>query len=264
MGSPVHISKTVMNLVSNAFEAMPNGGKVNISTENKYIDVPIKGYDEVKEGDYVVLTISDTGVGISPDDREKIFEPFYTKKVMGRSGTGLGMAVVWGTIKDHNGYIDIESREREGTTFRLYFPITREHPAKHESEFAVDDYFGKGESILVVDDMKEQREIAKAMLEQLGYQVSTVSSGEQAVEFLKKNKVDLLILDMIMDPGIDGLDTYRQVLEISPEQKAILTSGFSETERVKEALRLGTRKYIKKPYSLKMIGIAVKEELKNA
>jgi PAS domain S-box-containing protein len=107
-GSPVHLSKTMMNLLYNAAESMPDGGKVFISLENKYVDRPISGYDAVDEGDYVVLTVSDTGIGIAPENMERIFEPFYTKKVMGRSGTGLGMAVVWGTVKDHNGYIDIQ------------------------------------------------------------------------------------------------------------------------------------------------------------
>jgi len=109
MGSPVHLSKTIMNLVSNAAEAMPNGGKIRISTENRYIDKSLKGYDAVDEGDYATLTVTDTGIGISPEDIERIFEPFYTKKTMGRSGTGLGTAVVWGTVKDHNGYIDVQS-----------------------------------------------------------------------------------------------------------------------------------------------------------
>ena len=125
LGSSIHLSKTVMNLVSNAAEAMLEGGTLSISTENRYIDRPIGGYNNVKEGDYVVLIISDTGMGISPDDINKIFEPFYTKKKMGRSGTGLGMAVVWGTVKDHNGYIHVQSTEGKGTTFTLYFPVTR-------------------------------------------------------------------------------------------------------------------------------------------
>ncbi len=129
LGSSTHLSKTVMNLVSNAAEAMPEGGNLIVSTENRYIDRPITGYDDVKQGDYVVLTVSDTGTGISPDDMEKIFEPFYTKKKMGRSGTGLGMAVVWGTVKDHKGYIDVQSTEGKGTTFTLYFPVTRKKPA---------------------------------------------------------------------------------------------------------------------------------------
>jgi two-component system, cell cycle sensor histidine kinase and response regulator CckA len=125
-GSHVHLTKTVMNLVSNAAEAMPNGGEIIISTSNRYIDQLIRGYDDIKQGDYVVLTISDSGIGISPNDIDRIFEPFFTKKVMGRSGTGLGMAVVWGTVKDHNGYIDVTSIEGRGSSFSLYFPVTRD------------------------------------------------------------------------------------------------------------------------------------------
>ncbi|MBE0557835.1 MAG: PAS domain S-box protein, partial [Proteobacteria bacterium] len=123
-GSPVHLVKTVMNLVTNAAEAMPDGGVISIRTEDVYVDRPIRGYDEIREGDYVVLTVADTGIGIAAEDREKIFEPFYTKKVMGRSGTGLGMAVVWGTVKDHNGYINVESASGKGSRLTIYLPAT--------------------------------------------------------------------------------------------------------------------------------------------
>ena len=261
LGSSTHLSKTVMNLVSNAAEAMPEGGMLTVSTENRYIDRPIRGYDNVKEGDYVVLIISDTGIGISPDDMEKIFEPFYTKKKMGRSGTGLGMAVVWGTVKDHNGYIDVQSTERKGTTFTLYFPVTRDKLPEDKSHFTIGSYGGDGESILVIDDVEEQRNIASGMLKELGYSVAMVSSGEEAVEYLKTRKADLLLLDMIMDPGLDGFETYKKILELHPGQKALIASGFSETDRVKGLQRLGAGAYIKKPFLLEKIGIAVKEEL---
>jgi two-component system cell cycle sensor histidine kinase/response regulator CckA len=261
LGSPVHLSKTVMNLCSNAAEAMPDGGKILISTENRYIDRPISGYDSVDEGDYITLEVSDTGTGISKQDMERIFEPFYTKKQMGRSGTGLGMAVVWGTVKDHNGYIDVQSEEGKGATFTLYFPATREGIAKEKARLPIEDYTGKGESILVVDDVKDQREIALNMLTALGYVADAVSSGEEAVRYLKERSVDLIILDMIMHPGIDGLDTYKRIIEVHPRQKAIIASGFSETYRVKEAQRLGAGVYIKKPYTLEKIAVAVKEEL---
>jgi two-component system, cell cycle sensor histidine kinase and response regulator CckA len=261
LGSSIHLSKTVMNMVSNAAEAMPEGGALTVSTENRYIDRPITGYEDVVEGDYVVLTIADTGTGIALDDIEKIFEPFYTKKKMGRSGTGLGMAVVWGTVKDHNGYIDVKSTEGEGTTFTLYFPVTRKELPEDKSHLAIESYSGNGESILIVDDVEEQRNIASGMLEELGYSVVSVSSGEEAVEYLKTNKVDLLVLDMIMDPGMDGLDTYKKIIEIHPGQKAIIASGFSETDRAKELQSLGAGAYIKKPFLLEKIGIAVKKEL---
>jgi PAS domain S-box-containing protein len=261
LGSPVHLSKTVMNLVSNAAEAMNNGGTISIVTENRYIDRPIRGYDHVEEGDYVTLTVSDKGVGIPQKDIEKIFEPFYTKKVMGRSGTGLGMAVVWGTVKDHKGYIDVQSKEGRGTTFTLYFPITRMEVTQEKAKLSFEEYRGKGESVLVVDDIEEQRVIAYELLSKLGYATKAVSSGIEAVDYMKTNSADLLVLDMIMDPGIDGLETYKRILKHHPGQKAIIVSGFSETRRVKEAQKLGAGAYVKKPYTLDKLGMAIKAAL---
>ena len=245
-GSSVHLGKTLFNLVSNASEAMPKGGIVTIKTANQYLDKPIHGYDEVREGDYVVLSVSDTGEGIPAADLKRIFEPFYTKKVMGRSGTGLGLAVVWGTVKDHNGYINVESEEGKGSTFTLYFPVTREDISAEAAAISISEYMGKGESILVVDDVKEQRDLAAGMLRKLNYNVSSVSSGEEAIAYLKEHKIDLMVLDMIMDPGMDGLDTYRSVLEIHPKQKAIIVSGFSESDRVITAQALGAGAYVQK------------------
>jgi len=260
-GSPVHLSKTVMNLIANAAEAISGDGEVIIATKNQYLDRPITGYDEIHEGDYVVLTISDTGRGIAADDIGKIFEPFYTKKKMGRSGTGLGLAVVWGTVKDHEGYIDVQSEEGKGTVFALYFPVTRDEISVNGKTASLESYMGKGESILVIDDVYEQRELAKAMLKKLDYRVVCVSSGTEAVAYLKTNKVDLIVLDMIMDPGIDGLETYQQILKIGPAQKAIIVSGYSETDKVKKARSLGVGAYVQKPYILEKLGIAVRNEL---
>jgi len=125
-GSPIHLEKTLMNLVSNAAEAISGKGGVTIRTESRHLDKPLRGYDEVKEGDFAVLIVSDTGMGIPPEKIDKIFEPFYSTKKMGRSGTGLGLAIVWGTVKDHHGYIDIQTEVGKGTAFTLYFPVTRE------------------------------------------------------------------------------------------------------------------------------------------
>lgn len=260
-GSPVHLGKSFMNLAWNAYEAMPGGGILSVRTRNQYLDKPISGYDEVKEGDYVVVSVSDTGEGIASTDLKRVFEPFYTKKVMGRSGTGLGLAVVWGTVKDHHGYINVESEEGKGTTFTLYFPVTREELAPERVSVSPLEYMGKGESILVVDDVKEQRELAAAMLTRLNYSVECVSSGEKAIEYLHEHSSDLVVLDMIMDPGMDGLDAYRKMLEIHPGQKAIIVSGFAETERVSEAQAAGAGAYVKKPYVLEKLGMAVRAEL---
>ena len=262
MGSSVHIFKTIMNLVNNAAEAISHSGNIVISTQNRYIDKAIKGYDSIKEGDYAVLSVSDDGTGIAANDIERIFEPFYTKKVMGRSGTGLGMAVVWGTVQDHKGYIDVQSTLNKGTTFMLYFPATREKISKQKIPLPMEKYMGNGESILVVDDVEGQRKIASDLLEKLGYSVIAVADGEEAVSYMEKNSADLIILDMLMEPGIDGCETYKRILKLHPQQKAVITSGFSTTERVKETQKLGAGVYIKKPYTFEKIGLAIQKELK--
>jgi PAS domain S-box-containing protein len=263
MGSPVHMGKTLFNLVSNALEAMPDmgAGQVTITTGNQYLDKPIQGYDDIKAGDYVVLAVSDTGEGIPAGDMKRIFEPFYTKKVMGRSGTGLGLSVVWGTVKDHNGYINVQSEEGKGTTLTLYFPVTRKAVSADQTSVSMSEYMGNGESILVVDDIQGQRELACEMLKKLNYNVTAVPSGEEAVEYLQKGHADIVILDMIMDPGMDGLDTYRKIQEIRPGQKAVIVSGFSETDRVNQTHALGAGAYVKKPYVLEILGMAVRREL---
>ncbi len=261
-GSPVHLTKALMNLVSNAAEAMPKGGTVTLCTFNRYIDRSIEGYDlSIPEGDYVVMQVADNGVGIASEDLKKIFQPFYTKKEMGRSGTGLGMAVVWTTVKDHHGYLDVRSCRGKGTTFELYFPITREREMGEKHADTLSLYMGNGETILVVDDVEEQREIASLLLTRLGYRVVTAAGGEGAVAYFKRDSADLVILDMIMEPGLDGLDTYKEILRLKPGVKAIISSGYVETDRVKEAMRLGAGQYIRKPYSLEKIAMAVKTEL---
>ena len=224
----------------------------------------MSGYNEIREGDYVVLTISDTGEGISEKDLKRIFEPFYTKKIMGRSGTGLGLAVVWGTVTDHNGYINVHSEEGKGSTFTLYFPVTREEIPDEALAIDVSAYMGSGQSILIVDDVSIQRELATDMLSKLNYKVDSVKSGEEAVAYLKDHQPDLIVLDMIMDPGMDGLDTYKSIIKINPQQKTIIVSGFSESDRVKEAKRLGVGAYVRKPYIREKLGMAVKKELERA
>ncbi|NLN60772.1 MAG: PAS domain S-box protein [Deltaproteobacteria bacterium] len=260
-GSPHHLGKTVMNLMSNAVEAMPEGGRVVVRTANRYLDTPLNGYDQIEEGDYVVLAVSDNGKGISKADIGKSFEPFYTKKVMGRSGTGLGLSVVWGTVKDHRGYIDVQSEEGRGCVFALYFPVTREEAMEERGQVAAGEYQGRGERILVVDDVEEQRDLAQKILTRIGYRVDTVSGGEEAVEYLKTRRADLIVLDMIMGPGMDGYETYRKIHEMNPRQKAIIVSGYSESDRVKKAQALGAGAYVPKPYITEQIGLAIRREL---
>jgi len=250
--SRIHIQKSVMNLVSNAAEAMPDGGHIRIRTESTSSPFGEPG---------VTLEVSDSGLGMAPEDLERIFEPFYTKKEMGRSGTGLGMAVVWGVIQDHDGTIDIDSRPGEGATFTVRLPAVEGTAADERPAASLEALTGDGETILVVDDVPEQREIASQILRRLNYRVETAASGEEAVDRLRTDAPDLLLLDMIMEPGMDGLATYRRILDLHPMQKAVPVSGFSETHQVREVLKLGAGRYVRKPYTLESIGRAVKEEL---
>lgn len=260
LGSPVHLVKVVANLVSNAADALPGNGRglITVSTLNLY---PAPEAEEYDLPDYVVLSVLDNGVGIAPEDLKRMFEPFYIKKIMGRSGTGLGMAVVWGTVMDHDGFINVHSRLGKGTTFELYFPVTKEAAPVEAPRIPVDEYVGNGEKIVVVDDVNEQREVITMILKRLKYSVSTFSSGEAAIEYIQGNSIDMVILDMIMGTGMDGLDTYRKIIEINPGMKSLIVSGFSETDRVKEAQRLGAGEYLSKPFTMEQLGVAVKKEL---
>ncbi len=260
MGSSVHLLKVVMNLVINAYDAMTDGGKLTITTAMRHLEQLSNGFKpDDAPGEYLLLSVIDTGNGIAADDLAKIFEPYYSKKKMGgSSGSGLGLSVVYGIVKDHKGFYDIISTPGAGTEFQLYFPVTTAEIKKTDTENMVLEGM---ESILVVDDSEGQRDVAVEMLESLGYNVRAVTSGERAVEYLQTHSVDLILLDMIMDPGIDGLDTYREIIKLHPGQKAVIASGYSATERVEEMQRLGAGQYIKKPYTLRALGTAIREEL---
>ncbi len=259
-GSAAQLRKVVMNLASNAAEAVVHSGKVFIQTTNRLVEKPREGYETIPPGEYVVLTVSDDGPGILPEDLQRIFEPFYSKKVMGRSGTGLGLTVVWNVVQDHDGYIDIASGP-SGTTFDIYFPATREAVIGRKRGKTSSLERGSGQTILVVDDVKTQCDITCMMLEALGYRAFAVESGEAAVAYLKDHPVDLVILDMIMDRGMNGRDTYDHILKIRPGQKAIIMSGQAKTDLVSETLRMGAALYLKKPLILQELGQAVKEVL---
>ncbi|MCD6161335.1 MAG: PAS domain S-box protein [candidate division Zixibacteria bacterium] len=257
-GGAAQILRVFSNLINNARDAMQDNGHLSITTENFYVDKSIGKYGGVAKGEYAKVSIADTGCGIPEDILSKLYEPFFTTKTANKKrGSGLGLSVVHAVMNDHNGYIDIQTKVGQGTTFYLYFPITRE-----SIEMPIpDDVIGGSESVLVVDDDDFQREVALNLLKKLGYNASAVNSGEVALEFLKNNPQDLLVLDMIMPGGIDGAETYQKRLEINPSQKAVIISGFAETERVNEAIRLGAGTFIKKPLTIKTIAKAVRREI---
>ncbi len=259
--SEIHISKALMNLLNNALEAIEKDGVVVVVTSNRLLETPLDEYEHINAGKYVVLSVSDNGPGIPEHTLNKIFEPFYSKKTMGRSGTGLGLAIVWSTVHDHNGYVNVRSNEK-GTTFELYFPATGKQEDEKPAGISMNAYKGHHETILIVDDQENQRFIACNLLKELNYQTSAVASGEEAVAYLQEHKADLVLMDMIMEPGMNGRETYEQILKINPAQKAIIASGFSEDEEVKKIHELGVIQFIKKPYTIAQIGIAVKQALR--
>jgi len=262
MGSAVALKKVLMNLVANAAEAMPQGGEIKISTKRIQLQTPLEGFQNIGPGDWLIFSVCDQGDGISDEDLARIFEPFYTRKVMGRSGSGLGLTVVWGTVQDHGGAIDIHRRAPQGTTIDIFLPAEANMQIEPlTSEQAADFSTGQGETILVIDDAEHQREIATAILKKLGYSPAAVASGEEALAWLRQNHASLLILDMIMEGGMDGMETYRQILDIHPGQKAIIVSGYSETERVRQAQALGAGQYLRKPYQYSQLAEAVWKEL---
>ncbi len=257
--SAIHIRKSLMNLVINAAEALETAGEVVIATENRYLDRPLRGYDRIESGEYAVISVSDNGPGISPEDVERIFEPFYTRKVMGRSGTGLGLTVVWNTVQDHGGCINVDS-SASGTTFDLYFPVTRDGKTIEEAHAPIESCMGNGECILVVDDEENQRTIAAAILGRLGYRTEVADGGARALEIVSRQRIDAVLLDMVM-PQMDGLETYRRLTAKCPGLPCVIASGFTETEAVREAQQLGAGAYLKKPYTIEQLGTALKSTL---
>jgi PAS domain S-box-containing protein len=256
--SPIHIKKCLMNLVTNGLEAIESNGRVVITVSTKTVNKGREGGHVA--ADYVILSVHDSGTGISEEDRSRIFEPFYTKKVMGKSGTGLGLAVVWNTVQDHGGIIKVDSNG-QGTTFTLSFPRYMQVPLEVAKEDEIVSSAGNGERILIVDDEPLLRDLAGQILTNLGYHVDAVESGEAALLFLQEQTVDLVLLDMFMEPGINGCQTYERIIVRHPGQKAIIASGFSKSDDVKKAMRLGVGNFIEKPYSMAQLGRAVRELL---
>ena len=261
--SPGHIQKLLMNLVTNAAEAIAGEGEVKVSTFNHVVTDQTPPYD-LAAGEYTILEVSDTGTGISSYDLDHIFDPFYTTKRMGRSGTGLGLAVVWNTVQDHDGHITVRSTDA-GTSFIIYLPVSSESftckmVPGHSS---LETLRGQGK-ILVVDDEENQREIAVKILSILGYSATAVKSGEEAIDLVEKQKPDLILLDMLMDPGLNGRQTYERIVCRSPGQKAIVVSGYSDSEDINKVMAMGVLGLLKKPYTMESIGRIVKEAMQES
>lgn len=258
MGGSSQLGRVILNLIVNAIDAMPAGGQITLRTENRTIDQISGVHGPIPAGEYVVFTVADSGCGIPSETLPNIFEPFFTsKKTDSKRGSGLGLSVVATVVEDHGGYINVNSTLGSGTSFILYFPVTQQIPEAPESS----EIQHGTEIILIVDDDKSQRIVCARLLDKLGYQTNVKESGEAAIDFLKTNPHDLLLLDMKLGPGIDGTETFRRSLQINPEQRAIIISGLADTDRVQTALEMGVGAFLKKPITLEALGEAVRAEL---
>lgn len=257
-GSASQLRQVASSLLTNAREAMRDRGILAVQTENLYVDEPIGELSRIAVGEYVRLEVSDSGPGIPGEIRGRIFEPFFTtKSTRRRCGAGLGLTLAQAIVEDHGGYIDLVSGRLGGTTFLVYLPVGREVLRESSGE-GLD---AGTETILVVDDDVEQREFAIQGLGALGYQVAAVVSGEEAIAYLRRRRVDLVVLDMVMPAGIDGAETYRRLRAICPDLRAIMVSGYPESDRTREAQALGAGVFLRKPLTLSRLAREIRREL---
>jgi len=253
------IEQVLLNLCVNAWQAMPGGGDLFLETRNvSYEEMNGKVY-KVKQRDYVLLSVRDTGVGMDPEIVDKIFDPFFTTKDMGH-GTGLGLASVYGIIKGHGGYVDVETKKGKGSTFRIYFPASSRGVAA-EKEVIDSNAQGIG-TILLVDDEETVATVALELLEALGYTVLLARDGESAINLYEQNKndIDLVLLDMVL-PGMDGGEIFNALKKINPEVRVLLSSGYSLTGQAQEILDRGCKGFIQKPYRVTALTKAINEIL---
>jgi len=257
--SAPRIHKILLNLIGNGLEAIGHDGIIRISTENSRFAKPVMRDQSMRVGNYVKMTIADNGEGINAEDLEHIFDPFYSTKKSGRSGTGLGLAIVWNSVMESDGWVEAASDEL-GTRFDVYLPASGKEPAANSLEPRKQEN-GGGETILLVDDEAGQNQTMQKMLSSLGYKAFCATTSEQALGFLRSCRVDLVILDMIMKGDIDGCQLYRKILDINPEQRALVVSGFSESEQVSKARALGITTILEKPVTLPVVSRAIKQTL---
>jgi len=255
------IEQVLLNLYVNAWQAMPGGGDLYIQTENVTLDKDYLRPFDLEPGRYIKISVTDTGVGMDKAAQPRIFEPFFTTKEMGR-GTGLGLASVYGIIKNHGGIINVYSVKGKGTTFTIYLPAS-EKEVEVVEEGKVPDKALKGtETVLLVDDEDMIIDVGEGFLKNLGYNVLLARSGKEAIEIYEKNKdkIDIVILDMIM-PEMGGRETYDRMKEINPDIKVLLSSGYSINGQASEILERGCDGFIQKPFNMKELSQGVREIL---
>ena len=247
-GDTTQLYQVLMNLCVNARDAMPNGGTITAQAENASLDESqAKAYLEARPGDFVLIRVTDTGMGIPPEIRGKIFEPFFTTKVQGQ-GSGLGLATVLGIVKSHDGFIDFESDIGQGTCFKIYLPAVKNEMAPEIEREAKEAPQGQGETILIVDDEVEILKMTSETLEAYGYQTLMAHGGAEAIAHCNQHSthIALALVDMMM-PKMDGVATVRELKKLTPQLKIIMTSGLADNNKLAEANALGAVGFLAKP-----------------
>ncbi len=253
------IEQVLLNIYVNAWQAMPSGGEIYLGTENVILDEGCAKSFSIESGNYVKISVTDTGIGMDEKTRQRIFEPFFTTKEMGR-GIGLGLATVYGIIKGHKGYINVYSEKGEGTTFTIYLPASEKEVTR---EVKTPEKMLTGhETILLVDDEEMIITVTRDILVSLGYSVRSARSGHEAIEFYKaaKDKIALIILDMVM-PEMGGGETFDRLREINPDVKVILSSGYSLDGQAIKIIERGCHAFIQKPFSILSLSQKVRDVL---
>jgi len=261
--SELHVGQSILNLLRNSVEASRGVGEIVITTRRRLFKRGKTLYEKIPPGEYVQLSVEDQGEGIPPEAIPHIFEPFYSKKQMGRSGTGLGLAIVINTMRDHRGYVDVASSER-GSRFTLYFPVaamTEDVPETNKPNIADPPPRGQGEAVLVVDDDQQQLTIVSSILRRLGYQAFQANTSERAISVLNNRQVDMVILDKWMEEGTNGFDIYQQIQTIRPGQRVVMASGYLSPEDMVRAERLGIGRCLTKPFSMNSLAQVIRAEL---
>jgi two-component system cell cycle sensor histidine kinase/response regulator CckA len=256
------IEQVMMNLYVNAWQAMPESGDLNLETQNTKLDEDFSKLFSVKEGKYVKITVADNGIGMDEATRQRIFEPFYTTKQMGR-GAGLGLASTYGIIKNHDGIITVYSEKGEGTTFNIYLPASDK--CVSGARQSTGEIIEGTEMILLVDDDDIIVKVGEQILNRLGYKVIIATGGREAIELYQENqeKIDMVILDMIM-PEVDGKMAYDKLKKINSGIKVLLSSGYSITGQAQEILDKGCNAFIQKPFNMKDLSLKLREVLDSA
>jgi nitrogen-specific signal transduction histidine kinase/ActR/RegA family two-component response regulator len=265
-GSEAQLARAVGNLMRNAIEAIDGSGEIVVRTRREHVATPAARYELIPAGHYAVVTVADDGCGIEPLELGRVFEPFFSRKRANESsGSGLGLAIVHGVVKEHDGFIDVTSIPQQGTNFALYFPVV------HATEAAIEPKTGaprRPAKILIVDDESIQRRTCQRVLNHLGYEVDTLPSGLRAYEVFSqaaqtgKSPYDLVIMDMVLNEMLDGLQVFELIQRLFPAQKAIVASGHAPSERADLAVSKGLI-WLAKPYSVEALARAVERVLEN-